>query len=59
MLVSVMVQASCSESKISVDDTEADCLAATFFKQLGKRSEETISKQEFICLLQGDKNLQQ
>lgn len=59
MLMSVIVQASCSESKISVDDTEADALAATFFRQLRKQPHETISKQEFICLLQGDKNLQQ
>ena len=55
----LVLQASCSESKIAVDQKDAEALAETFFRQLSKQPHETISKQEFVCLLQGDENLQQ
>ena len=53
------MQASCSESRISVDDTVAEKLAETFFTHLKKGPHETISKDEFVSLLQDDENLQQ
>ncbi|KAK9866610.1 hypothetical protein WJX84_002042 [Apatococcus fuscideae] len=54
-----MLKASCSESRISVDDTVAEKLAETFFTHLKKGPHETISKDEFVSLLQDDENLQQ
>ena len=53
-----MLQVSCSETNVALEDGEVHQLADIFYNELGKQPEHTISKDEFVQLLKSNPNLQ-